>query len=170
MLQWPYLHSLPFIRRMNYAFALAFKWQSLCMAIHFSWAHVYTLSLTVKKTWHWAEISILFLICISSRLQVISPLSILITAWLFDFPEETEFSFFSFSIWDYVYSHLRRQCIYWEQAKVFTCRSGSNSVSKLLFHAEWMRNSLLKYLPAGEELDLLFNCRLKVKHIMDYGK
>lgn len=49
MLQWPYLRTLPFIRRMNYAFALAFKWQSLCMAIHYSWAHIYTPSLTVKK-------------------------------------------------------------------------------------------------------------------------
>lgn len=57
-----------------------------------------------------------------------------------------------------------------EQAKVFRWRSGSNSVTKLLFHAAWARSSLLRCLPAGGELDLLLNRKLKVKRIMDYGK
>lgn len=32
------------------------------------------------------------------------------------------------------------------------------------------RSSMLRCLPAGGDLDLLLNCRLKVKRIMDYGK
>lgn len=48
MLQCLYLCSFPFIRRMNYAFVLAFKWQIIMYGHPFSWAHIHSPSLTVK--------------------------------------------------------------------------------------------------------------------------